>query len=137
MTIQPIGDDDVDAVVALWRACDLIVPWNDPQQDIARARQHPNATVLVDIIDGAVAASAMVGYDGHRGWLYYVAVDPARRGRGLGRGIVAAAEAWLRHRDVPKAQLLVREGNSQVEGFYERIGYANAPFVFLQKWLAS
>ena len=137
MTIRPIDDGDIEGLVALWRACDLIVPWNDPYEDIARARRHPNATVLIDASDGAIAASAMVGFDGHRGWLYYVAVDPARRGQGLGRRVVAAAEEWLRHRGAPKVLLMIREGNVQVEGFYERIGYAASPLVIMQKWFAS
>ena len=137
MTIRPIGDDDIDDVVALWRACDLVMPWNDPYEDIARARRHADATVLVDAGDDAIAASAMVGFDGHRGWLYYVAVDPARRGQGFGRRMVAAAEEWLQHRGAPKVMLMIREGNVQVEGFYERIGYAASPIVIMQKWSAS
>src|SRR5207248_4305673 len=79
LTISPIADADVEAVIALWQRCGLTRPWNDPAGDIAFARRGPNATILLGRAEGALVASAMVGHDGHRGWVYYVAVDPTRQ----------------------------------------------------------
>lgn len=127
---------DRDAVIVLWQACGLVVPGkNDPEADIDFAVASSDATILVGVIDNAIAATAMVGHDGHRGWLYYVAVTPALRKRGLGRHMVEAAEAWLRQRGAPKAQLMIRETNTQVEAFYARLGYATIPRIVMQKVL--
>ena len=79
LAIAPIADADIPAVIALWQACGLTRPWNDPAADIALARREPNSTVLIGRDDGAIVATAMVGHDGHRGWVYYVATDPDRR----------------------------------------------------------
>ena len=122
-------------MVALWHACELVAGTNDPAADFRFALAGPASAVLVREDAAAIVAAAMVGHDGHRGWLYYVAVAPLHRGRGLGRGIVAAVEAWLRARGVPKAQLLIRETNTQVTGFYERLGYAAIPRTVMQKGL--
>lgn len=138
LTIRPCGDGDVAALVALWQAVGLVVPWNDPAADIALCRAKPDSAVLlVGVADGRVAASVMVGQDGHRGWLYYLATDPGWRGRGFGRAMVVAAEDWLTARGLRKAQLMVRETNTAVLGFYERLGYARSPVSVMQKWLAS
>lgn len=85
--------------------------------------------------DGEVCGTVMVGHDGHRGWLYYVAADPERRGSGIGRALVGAAEVWLAEREVLKAQLLVRETNTEVIAFYTRLGFEIAPRVVMAKWL--
>ena len=92
--------------------------------------------MLVGVDDaGEIAGSVMVGHDGHRGWLYYVAGRPASRGVGVGRRMVQAAEDWLRDRDVVKAQLLVREANAKVVSFYERVGFVVTPRLVMSKWL--
>ena len=135
LAIADIADADVEAVVALWQRCGLTRPWNDPAADIALARRSANSTVLVGRIDGAIAATAMVGHDGHRGWVYYVAVDPDHRIKGLGRAIMEAAEAWLRAAGVPKLQLLVRRENSKAGAFYRSIGYEEADTVVFAKWI--
>lgn len=135
--IRPMADAERDAVVALWTACNLVVPWNDPVADIALARSKPNAALLVGCENRQVVASIMVGHDGHRGWFYYLAVDPACRGRGHGRAMVAAAEQWLIGAGMPKAHLLVRETNHAVMAFYERLGYATSPVTMMQKWLKT
>jgi ribosomal protein S18 acetylase RimI-like enzyme len=97
---RDIEDRDVEAIVALWRACGLTRAWNDPYKDISFARQGKESTVLVGGIEGRLVAFAMVGHDGHRGTLYYLAVDPALQGQGLGRVTVCAAENWLGARGV-------------------------------------
>jgi ribosomal protein S18 acetylase RimI-like enzyme len=135
MEITDIEDGDVEAVVAMWDRCGLLVPWNDPRKDIALCRAHANSTVLVGKIDGLVRAAAMVGHDGHRGYVYYVAVDPDCQGRGLGREMIEAATAWLTERSVPKLQFMIRPDNDKVRGFYESLGFAEKPFILMQKWL--
>ena len=124
---RAIEDRDVEAVVALWKACGLTRTWNDPYKDISFARQAPSSTVLVAEIDGSIAASVMVGHDGHRGMLYYVSVAPDRQGQGLGRAAVKAAEDWLKVQGVWKINLLVRSENEKVRGFYESLGYEINP----------
>ena len=95
LSIRPIRDADIPSVIALWNAAGVARPWNDPTTDIGFARRNPHSTVLVGERDGRIVASAMVGEDGHRGWVYYVAIDPGLQGQGLGRAIMDAAEAWL------------------------------------------
>ncbi|MBO0608629.1 GNAT family acetyltransferase [Myceligenerans salitolerans] len=138
-----ITDDDVEGVVALWHTCGLTRPWNDPRVDVADARSGPTSTILVTRDDGPatgdrraarVVASVMAGLDGHRGWLYYVAVAPDRQGDGLGRAAVAAGEDWLRAAGARKVQLMVRGTNSAVVGFYERLGYADQETTVLGRW---
>jgi ribosomal protein S18 acetylase RimI-like enzyme len=135
LSIAPIEDQDVAEVIALWQRCGSTRPWNDPAADIALARRGDNSTVLVGRCDGALAASVMVGYDGHRGWVYYVTVDPDRRYLNFGRAIMDAAETWLRERGILKLQLMVRNDNAQVHAFYRSIGYYNQETVTFAKWL--
>ncbi len=133
----PIADGDVPAVVALWHAANVTRPWNDPDHDIAFARRGPHSIVLVAEADGGLAAAAMVGEDGHRGWVYHLAALPERQGTGRGRAMMAAAEAWLVARGVWKVQLLIREDNMAVRGFYEHLGYARNATVAFQKVLTA
>jgi len=135
LAIAEIADSDIEAVIALWQACGLTRPWNDPASDIALARRRENSTVLVGRASGAIVATAMVGHDGHRGWVYYVAVDPDRQKQGFGRAIMNAAEAWLRAAGLPKLQLLVRRENLQAGAFYRSIGYEEADTVVFAKWI--
>jgi ribosomal protein S18 acetylase RimI-like enzyme len=135
LLVRPIADGEEPAVIAVWRACGLTRPWNDPLADLAFARGKPGSDVLVGLVNGRIVASAMVGHDGHRGTMYYVSVDPTCRGRGLGRELVAAAEAWLKARGVWKVNLLVRKGNEQVLGFYAEQGYAAGSSVQIEKWI--
>jgi ribosomal protein S18 acetylase RimI-like enzyme len=135
LSITPIEDADVAAVIALWQRCDLTRPWNDPAADIAMARGGANATVLVGRDGVDIVASVLVGHDGHRGWVYYVSVDPDRRGKGYGRDIMNAAEDWLRGLGVEKLQLMVRAGNAKVQAFYETLDYQEQARVIYAKWL--
>jgi ribosomal protein S18 acetylase RimI-like enzyme len=133
IAFRDMGDGDADAVIALWRDCGLTRPWNDPAQDIAFARKGPASTILVGEEEGRLVASAMVGHDGHRGMLYYVAVAPDCRGKGLGKATVRAAEAWLAARGVWKVNLLVRAENEAVRGFYEKLGYEVNPVLCMAR----
>jgi hypothetical protein len=135
LSIAPLEDAEVAAVIALWQRCGLTRPWNDPAADIALARQGANAALLLGRDGDAVVASVLVGHDGHRGWVYYVAVDPQHRKKGLGRAIMVAAEEWLRARGILKLQLLVRPDNIQVQAFYETLDYDEQERIVYAKWL--
>jgi ribosomal protein S18 acetylase RimI-like enzyme len=135
LAVADIADADVAAVIALWQACGLTRPWNDPAADIALARRGPHSTVLIGRDRDAIVATAMVGHDGHRGWVYYVATDPDRRAKGYGRAIMNAAEDWLRATGIAKLQLMVRRDNAKAGAFYQSIGYAEAQTIVFAKWL--
>jgi ribosomal protein S18 acetylase RimI-like enzyme len=135
LAIAPIEDADIADVIALWQRCGSTRPWNDPAGDIARARGGEHSTVLLGKLSGVLVASVMVGHDGHRGWVYYVTVDPDRRHEGFGRAIMNAAEEWLRDRGILKLQLMVRKDNAKVHAFYQSIGYYNQETVTFAKWL--
>jgi ribosomal protein S18 acetylase RimI-like enzyme len=135
LSIAAIEDADIAAVIALWQRCGLTRAWNDPAADIALARKGTNAAVLLGRDDGALVASVLVGHDGHRGWVYYVAVDPDHRSKGHGRTIMTAAEDWLRARGIEKLQLMVRGDNAQVHAFYQSLGYYDQERVVFAKWL--
>ena len=135
LSVRPLADGEEEAVIALWNACGLTRPWNNPAEDLAFARGKPNSEVLVGLVDGRIVASAMVGHDGHRGTMYYVSVAPDHRGHGYGRQMVGAAEDWLKARGVWKANLLVRKENPAVLGFYEELGYVPGSAMQIEKWL--
>ena len=135
LAVAAIDDADIPAVVALWERCELTRPWNDPHADIVRARQGPNSAILVGRDGPAIVATVMVGHDGHRGWVYSVAVDPEQHKKGYGRAIMTAAEDWLRTRGIEKLQLLVRADNTRVQAFYETLDYDMQERVVYAKWL--
>jgi ribosomal protein S18 acetylase RimI-like enzyme len=136
MSIRSAAPADEEAVVKLWHACELVATYNDPAHDFNFAISGNCSDVLVSEDEtGRINGSVMVGHDGHRGWLYYVAVAPQLRGTGVGRDLVLAGEQWLRHRAIMKAQLLVRETNTGVVSFYEHLGFEIAPRVVMSKWL--
>lgn len=135
MQIRPFRQADRAAVIALWQACNLTRPWNDPDSDIDFCLSKPESTILVGEAAGKVIASVMTGHDGHRGWLYYLAVDPAIRKSGHGRMMVSAAEDWLKSRGVPKVMLMVRPENTKVRAFYDALGYTEEPRVIFSRRL--
>lgn len=135
MRIAPAALSDAAAVVALWQACGLTRPWNDPLADFERALAQDASTVLVAREGGGITGSVMLGDDGHRGWVYYLSVDPAQHRSGLGRALMAAGEEWLRARGCAKIQFMVRTDNAQALGFYERLGYAPQDVVTLGRFL--
>ena len=124
------------AAIDLWHAAGLTRPWNDPEADLRRALRGPSSTVLAALGGaGDLLGTAMVGHDGHRGWVYYLAVLPERQGTGLGRCLVRACETWLLQRDVPKVQLMVRDGNDGAIAFYDALDYQVQPVVVLGRRL--
>lgn len=133
--IEAASAEDAAAVTALWRACGLTRPWNDPEADFALAAGGTSSVVLVARGAEGVEGSVMVGFDGHRGWVYYLAVSPEARRGGLGRALMTAAEDWLRARCAPKIQLMVREDNHEAIGFYERLGLERQKVVTLGRFL--
>ena len=135
MLIRPYQPADEAAVVALWDRCDLTRPWNDPRKDVRRKLAVQPDLFLVGELDGAVVGTVMVGYDGHRGWINYLGVDPACRRRGLGRALMAEAERRLRQAGCPKVNLQVRTSNADAIEFYRRIGFAMDDVVSLGKRL--
>ena len=124
MDIRVFQDPDETAVIRLWERCGLLRPWNDPRKDIARKLRVQRELFLVGVVDGAIVASVMAGYDGHRGWINYLAVDPQRRRQGLARALMAEAERRLREMGCAKINLQIRRDNPDAISFYERIGFA-------------
>ena len=135
MKIRCFQPRDQDAVVALWHRCGLVVPHNDPVRDIALKLGWQPELFLIGELDERLVASVMAGYEGHRGWINYLAVDPAAQGRGLGRLMMNEAESALRALGCPKINLQVRTTNAAVRAFYERIGYSVDDVISLGKRL--
>ncbi len=135
MHITDLPVDRADEAVALWHETGLTRPWNDPHADLMRAIGSPCSTVLAAVDDGVLTGTAMVGHDGHRGWVYYLAVRPDRRRAGLGRDLMNASERWLMQRNVPKINLMVRTTNAAVVAFYESLGYEDGEVLVLGKFL--
>jgi len=133
MQIRPYQSSDRAAVIALWEACGLTRPWNDPGSDIDTCVSKPESTILIGKDGGKVVGSVMVGHDGHRAWLYYLAVSPVLQKGGLGRKLVAAAEDWVKARGIPKVKQTVRPENDKVRAFYEAIGYIEEPRVIFSR----
>lgn len=133
--IRPFRPEDQAPVIALWQACGLTRPWNDPVRDIARKLAVDPALFLVGEAEGRLVASAMGGYEGHRGWVNYLAVAPDCQRRGFGAALMRHLEAALTARGCPKLNLQVREGNDAVIAFYERLGYGHDRTVSLGKRL--
>ncbi len=123
MNIRLFQPADEAAVITLWEACDLLRPWNDPHKDIARKLQVQPELFLVGLEDEKIVGTVMAGYEGHRGWVNYLAVSLEQRGRGWGRQLMDEAETRLHALGCPKINLQVRSGNAGVRQFYESIGY--------------
>ena len=124
MQIRAFLPQDEEGVISLWKRCDLVRPWNDPHKDIQRKLKVRPDLFLVGVLDGQIIATVMAGYEGHRGWLNYLGVDPAYQRRGFARAIVEAAEKLLREAGCPKINLQVRTSNKDVIEFYRHIGYS-------------
>jgi ribosomal protein S18 acetylase RimI-like enzyme len=135
MKIRPFRPADEHGVVALWHACGLTRPWNDPHRDIQRKLSEQPELFLVAIEEDALVGSAMAGFDGHRGWVYYLAVSPQHRRLSVGRALMQEAERLLIERGCPKINLLVRSSNAEVIAFYRKLGYTQDDVVSLGRRL--
>ncbi|MEG0921292.1 MAG: GNAT family acetyltransferase [Comamonas sp.] len=138
MQIRTFTDADTNAVIALWNDCGLTRPWNDPYKDIARKLSVSPDLFLVGVdASGQLMATVMVGYDGHRGWINYLAVHPAQQRQGHARRLMVQAEQLLTERGCPKLNLQVRAGNEAVIAFYESLGYTDDKTVSMGKRLIA
>jgi ribosomal protein S18 acetylase RimI-like enzyme len=135
MKIRTFDVTDTSAVIALWQECQLTRPWNDPARDIERKLSEQAELFLVGVVDQEVIASVMAGYDGHRGWIYYLAVSPRHQRRSYGRTLMQEVEERLLARGCPKINLMVRGENSAVRAFYSRLGYRQDEIIALGKRL--
>lgn len=135
LSLRSASINDEKELTALWQACDLTVSYNNTSDDFHFALNKAASDILVGTIHSQIVGSVMVGHDGHRGWIYYVAAHPDFQKQGIGRQMVKAAEAWLNERDVKKLMLLVRETNTSVVNFYKHLGFESAPRIVMQKWL--
>ncbi len=135
LIIRSYEHADQDGVVELWHRCSLVVPWNDPVKDIEAKLKIQSELFLVGIYDGKIVASAMVGYDGHRGWINYLAVDPDFQRKGFGRRIMEKAEDELRKLGCPKINVQIRTSNIDASAFYQSIGYKHDDVISMGKRL--
>lgn len=136
LTIRPYVPEDQDAVIALWEACRLVVPQNDPLRDIRTKIQFQPDLFLVAIAEDRLVGTVMAGYEGHRGWINYLAVAPAQRRRGIAKKMMASAEKQLRTLGCPKINLQVRRTNTTVINFYRTIGFREDDVISLGKRLS-
>jgi len=138
ISIAPLQRSDIDGLVALWRSAGLAHPWNDSRRDIELALAHPTNRILAAHDDaGALIGTIMAGFDGHRGWIYSLAVDDSQRGKGTGRQLVKHAEDWLAGLGAPVVRLLVEGSNEKVAGFYEACGYERGDFIAFGKRMVT
>lgn len=135
LDVRPYRPADQAAVIALWHACELTRPWNDPAKDIARKLRVQPELFLVGTLDDRVVATAMVGYEGHRGWINYLGVDPAHRRAGHARRLMDEAERRLLALGCPKINLQLRATNAEALGFYRALGYVEDQAIALGKRL--
>jgi len=137
MKIRTYQLKDENQLINLWIECGLVVPWNDPKKDIQRKINDSPDLFFIGEIEGEIVASCMAAYDGHRGWIYFLAVKPEYQNRGYAKSILKQAEEALLNIGCPKIELMVRHSNDKVVTFYEHAGYKNDPVIILSKRLIS
>ena len=137
LLIRPFQTEDEDALVALWKMCELTVPWNNPHKDIARKLQVQPELFLVGILDNSLIATVMGGYEGHRGWINYLAVHQDFQGKGYGQEIMNSVETGLREMGCPKINLQIRRGNDKIASFYQKLGFTYDHVVSMGKRLEA
>jgi ribosomal protein S18 acetylase RimI-like enzyme len=125
--------EDKEQLIALWQACNLTRPWNDPVKDISFAMQSPSSTILIGKFEEKIIATAMVGHDGHRGAVYYFAVHPIFQKQNYGADMMKQVEAWFKLQGVWKINLLIREDNLAATGFYQALGFEKNEVVSMGK----
>ncbi len=134
ISVSEASRHNANAIIDLWQRSELTRPWNDPASDFVRALENPTSTVLLAEDGGTLVGTVMAGYDGHRGWLYYLATDPGHRKQGIAKCLIDAAENWLAARGCPKVELMVRTGNPAA-GFYENTGWDKQDVTVYARWL--
>jgi ribosomal protein S18 acetylase RimI-like enzyme len=138
VSIAPLQRYDINEVVDLWRSAGLAHPWNDSRRDIELALSHPtNRMFAAHDQVGKLVGTIMAGFDGHRGWIYSLAVDDSQRGKGTGKALVESAENWLAQQGAPVVRLLVEGSNEKVAGFYEACGYERGDFIAFGKQMTA
>ena len=137
LLIRPFQTEDEDALVALWKMCELTVPWNNPHKDIARKLQVQPELFLVGILGNSLIATVMGGYEGHRGWINYLAVHQDFQGKGYGQEIMNSVETALREMGCPKINLQIRREDDKVASFYQKLGFTNDDVVSMGKRLEA
>jgi ribosomal protein S18 acetylase RimI-like enzyme len=135
MRIRAFRPQDEDQVVALWHRCGLLRPWNDPRKDIATKLEHQAELFLVGVLENEVVAVVMAGYEGHRGWINYLAVAPEHQHAGYGQAIMEHAEGLLWELGCPKVSVQIRRENAEVVAFYSRLGYREDDVISMGKRL--
>ena len=133
--IRPYFDSDLEEIIALWEVCDLARPWNNPEIDIFRKAAQKDGLFLVAVKDDQLIATLMGGYDGHRGWVNYLAVHPHYQRNGVATALIQQLEKRLIALGCPKLQLLISKENIDVQNFYEQLGYDEIEVVCLGKRL--
>ncbi len=134
-SIRQFVASDQNDLVELWSVCGLLRSWNDPLEDIRLCVTTPSSELVVVELEDQLIGSAMLGHDGHRGWVYYLAVHPNWQRNGIGRSLMSYAEGWMDQRQVPKIQAMIRADNLPVRGFYKRLGYQDDDVQVVEKFL--
>ena len=127
--------ENAGEIIKIWEECNLTRPWNNPSDDIKNAILNPTSTILLMCDESRIIGTVMVGYDGHRGWIYYLAVAKEFQKMGFGKTLVFEAEKWLKANNVPKVNLMIRTTNVSVKEFYEACDYTQSDVIAMEKWL--
>lgn len=127
--------DDTASIIEIWEEAKLTRPWNNPSDDIKNALSTLTSTILLLCNDSQIIGTVMVGYDGHRGWIYYLAIKVKWQKNGYGKQLVHEAERWLKLRNIPKVNLMIRNSNEAVKSFYEACEYKDDEVIVMAKWL--
>ncbi len=135
--IRPFVIEDTDGVLEVWSLAGMTTPERNPRADIQKKLRHSPESFFVGVLEGKVVATVMVGYDGHRGWIYSLAVRPELQRKGIGRRMMEAAESWLRQQGCPRAKLQVDQARGDVAGFYQKLGYEVQNLVSMGKWFRA
>ena len=135
MQIKEATLENAGEIIKIWEECNLTRPWNNPSDDIKNAILNPTSTILLLCSNDKIIGTVMVGYDGHRGWIYYLAVAKEFQKMGFGKTLVLEAEKWLKANNVPKVNLMIRTANIKVKEFYESMKYIQSDVITMEKWL--
>ena len=134
LEIRPFVIEDTDQVLEVWSLAGMTTPERNPRSDIQKKLRHSPESFFVGTLEGKIVATVMVGYDGHRGWIYSLAVTPELQRKGIGSQMMGHAESWLRQQGCLRAKLQIDEARGDVAGFYRKLGYEVQPLVSMAKW---